>query len=59
MLYWAPLFLIIATAATGLAYGGGVGSGAGEIMQAAFHVFLVLFFVSLVAGLARRPPRRT
>jgi len=59
MLYWAPLFLIIATAAAGLAYGGGAGSGWAEIMQAVFHLFLVLLFVSLLAGLARRRPPRT
>ena len=59
MLYWAPLFLIIAISAAGLIYGGGVGSDSAGIMQGVFHAFLVLFFVSVLAGLARRGPPRT
>ena len=56
MLYWAFVFLVIALVA-GLLGFGGLASTAGGIAQVLFFIFLVIFVITLVAGvLSRRPP---
>jgi uncharacterized membrane protein YtjA (UPF0391 family) len=55
MLYWAVVFLIIALVA-GLLGFGGVASTAAGIAQVLFFVFLIVFAVTLIMGLARRRP---
>ncbi len=57
MLYWAAVFFVIAIVAAVFGFGG-IASGAGTIAQVLFFVFLVLFLLSLVAGLFKgRSPR--
>lgn len=56
MLYWAAVFLVIAIIA-GLLNLGGLASGAMWIAQVLFFVFLVLFVLTLIAGLMGRRPR--
>ncbi|MDZ4755681.1 MAG: DUF1328 domain-containing protein [Phycisphaerae bacterium] len=53
MLYWAAVFLVIAIVAAVLGFGGveGTAMSIGKIL---FLIFIVLFLVSLVAGLLRR-----
>jgi uncharacterized membrane protein YtjA (UPF0391 family) len=53
MLYYAALFFVIALVAALFGFGG-IAAGAVEIAKILFFVFLVLFVVSLVAGLMRR-----
>ena len=53
MLYYAAVFLVIALVAALFGFGG-IAVGAIEIAKVLFFVFLVLFVVSLVIGLARR-----
>ena len=53
MLYWALVFFIIALVAALLGFTG-VGLAAAGIAKILFFVFLVLFVVSIVAGLGRR-----
>ena len=53
MLYYAAVFFIIALVA-GLLGFGGIAAGASSIAQVLFFIFIVLFLVSLVAGLLRR-----
>ena len=53
MLYYAALFFVIALVAALFGFGG-IAAGAVEIAKILFFVFLVLFIVSLVAGLFRR-----
>ena len=53
MLYYAALFFIIALVAALFGFGG-IAAGAVEIAKILFFVFLVLFVVSLIAGLMRR-----
>ena len=53
MLYYAALFFIIALVAALFGFGG-IAAGAVEIAKVLFFIFLVLFVVSLVAGLMRR-----
>jgi uncharacterized membrane protein YtjA (UPF0391 family) len=53
MLYYAALFFIIALVAALFGFGG-IAAGAVEIAKILFFIFLVLFVVSLVAGLMRR-----
>lgn len=57
MLYWAAVFFIIAIVAGVLGFGG-IAIASAEIAHLFFVVFLVLFVISLVLGLARRrqPP---
>lgn len=57
MLYWALVFLVIAIAAAILGFGGIAGAATG-IAKILFFIFLVVFIVSLIAGLfrRRRPP---
>ncbi|EAQ80515.1 DUF1328 family protein [Blastopirellula marina] len=54
MLSWALMFFIIALIAAGLGFGGLAGAAAG-IAKILFFVFLVLFVVSLLSGVVRRP----
>lgn len=54
MLYWAAVFFIIAIIAAVFGFGG-VAAGASNIAMILFWVFLVLFLVSLLAGVVRRP----
>ena len=53
MLYWALMFLVIALVAALFGFGG-IASTAAGMAQILFVVALVLFLVSLVAGMARR-----
>jgi uncharacterized membrane protein YtjA (UPF0391 family) len=57
MLYWSAVFFIIALIAAAFGFGD-VASASGGAAKILFYVFLVLFTVSLVAGLVtgRRPP---
>jgi uncharacterized membrane protein YtjA (UPF0391 family) len=53
LLYWAVIFLIVAVVAAVLGFGGlaGVATQGATLL---FWVAIILFVVSLVAGLARR-----
>ena len=53
MLYWALVFFVVAIIAAVFGFGG-IASGAMGIAKILFFVFLVLFLVSLLLGLARR-----
>jgi len=53
MLRYAAIFFVIALIAAVFGFGG-IASGAVEIAKILFFVFLVLFVVSLIAGLFRR-----
>jgi uncharacterized membrane protein YtjA (UPF0391 family) len=53
MLHYALVFLVIALIAALFGFGG-IAAGAVEIAQVLFFIFLVLFVVSLIAGLLRR-----
>ncbi|HSI33581.1 MAG: DUF1328 domain-containing protein [Phycisphaerae bacterium] len=54
MLYWAAVFFIIAIIAAVFGFGG-IASGAGSIATVLFWIFLVLFVISLLFGVVRRP----
>lgn len=54
MLYWAAVFFVIAILAAVLGFGE-IAGGAVAIAKVLFFVFLVLFVVSLLVGLVRRP----
>ena len=54
MLYWAAVFFIIAIIAAVLGFGS-VAGAASSIAVILFWVFVVLFIVSLLAGVVRRP----
>jgi uncharacterized membrane protein YtjA (UPF0391 family) len=53
MLYWAIVFFLIAVVAAVFGFGG-IAAGAATIAQVLFWIFLVVFLVSVVVGLARR-----
>jgi uncharacterized membrane protein YtjA (UPF0391 family) len=53
MLRYAVIFFIVALIAAVFGFGG-IATGAVEIAKILFFIFLVLFVVSLVAGLLRR-----
>jgi len=55
MLRYALIFFIVALVAALFGFGG-IAAGATEIAKILFFVFVVLFVVSLVAGLVRRGP---
>jgi uncharacterized membrane protein YtjA (UPF0391 family) len=57
MLYWALVFFIIAIVAAFFGFGG-VATTAASIAQILFFVFLGIFLLALVMGVAgrRRPP---
>ncbi len=56
MLYWAAVFFIIAILAAIFGFGG-IAEASMGIAQVLFFIFIVLFIVSLILGLGRRPPR--
>jgi len=53
MLRYSIIFFIVALVAALFGFGG-IAVGAAEIAKILFFIFLVLFVVSLVAGLLRR-----
>ena len=53
MLYYAAVFFVIALIAALFGFGG-IAIGAAEIARVLFYIFLVVFLVSLIAGLLRR-----
>jgi uncharacterized membrane protein YtjA (UPF0391 family) len=53
MLYWAVVFLIIALVAALFGFGGIAGAAVG-IAKVLFFLFVVIFVVTLIMGLARR-----
>ena len=55
MLRYALIFFVVAIVAALFGFGG-IAAGATEIAKILFFVFLVLFVVSLVAGLIKRGP---
>jgi uncharacterized membrane protein YtjA (UPF0391 family) len=55
MLRYAIAFFVIAIIAALFGFGG-IAAGATEIAKILFFVFLILFVVSLVAGLLKRGP---
>jgi uncharacterized membrane protein YtjA (UPF0391 family) len=52
MLSWAVLFLVIAIIAAIFGFGGIAGTAAG-IAQVLFYIFIAIFIISLLVGLAR------
>ena len=56
MLGWAIAFFVIAIIAAVFGFGG-IAVGAASIAKILFFVFLVLFAISLIAGLLRRSAR--
>jgi len=56
MLGWAVFFLVIALVAALFGFGGIAGTAVG-IAQLLFFVFLAIFVISLIMGLARRRTR--
>jgi len=53
MLYWAAVLFIIALVAGMLGFGG-IAVASAQIAHILFAIFLILFVISLVLGLARR-----
>ncbi len=53
MLNWALMFFVIALLAAVLGFTG-VAIAAAGVAKLLFYLFLILFLVSLIAGLARR-----
>jgi len=53
MLRYALIFFVVALVAAVFGFGG-IAAGAVEIAKILFFIFLVLFVVSLVAGLLKR-----
>jgi len=53
VLYWAAVFFIIAIVAAIFGFGGIAAASAG-IAKILFFVFIAIFLLSLVVGLARR-----
>jgi uncharacterized membrane protein YtjA (UPF0391 family) len=53
MLYWAVVFLIIALVAALFGFGG-IAAAAVGIARFLFFLFVVIFVVTLILGLARR-----
>lgn len=53
MLKWAIIFFIIAIVAAVFGFGG-IAAGAVSIAKILFWIFVVLFIISLITGLARR-----
>jgi uncharacterized membrane protein YtjA (UPF0391 family) len=54
MLYWTLVFLVVAIIAGALGFGaiGGMAYTAAKVL---FFIFIVLFILSLIGGVARRP----
>lgn len=57
MLRWAAIFLVLALVAAVFGFGG-IAATSAEIAKLLFFVFLIVFAVSLLMGLAagKRPP---
>lgn len=57
MLRWALVFLVLALIAAALGFGGLAATSAG-IAKLLFWVFIIIFAISLIAGVAtgKRPP---
>lgn len=55
MLQWALIFLVVAVIAGAMGFGG-IAIISVELARVLFFVFLVLFVVSLIAGLLRGRP---
>jgi uncharacterized membrane protein YtjA (UPF0391 family) len=55
MLHFAIVFFVIAVIAALFGFGG-IAAGAVEIAKVLFFIFLLLFVVSLLAGILRRGP---
>lgn len=55
MLRYAVIFFVVAIVAALFGFGG-IAAGATEIAKILFFIFLILFIVSLVAGLIKRSP---
>jgi len=53
MLSWTLMFLVVALIAAVFGFGG-IAIAAAGIAKILFYLFLVLFLVSLIAGLAKR-----
>jgi uncharacterized membrane protein YtjA (UPF0391 family) len=53
MLSWALIFFVVAILAAVFGFGG-IASASAGIAQILFFIFLVLFVVSLIMGMARR-----
>jgi uncharacterized membrane protein YtjA (UPF0391 family) len=53
MLSWALIFFVVAIIAAVFGFGG-IASASAGIAQILFFIFLVLFVVSLIMGMARR-----
>jgi uncharacterized membrane protein YtjA (UPF0391 family) len=53
MLSWALIFFVVAIIAAVFGFGG-IASASACIAQILFFIFLVLFVVSLIMGMARR-----
>ena len=51
MLRYAVIFFVISLVAAVLGFGG-ISASAGSIAQVLFYVFLVLFLITLIGGLA-------
>ena len=54
MLHMAAVFFVIALIAAVFGFGG-IAAGAVEIAKVLFFIFLVVFVVTLIMGLMRRP----
>jgi uncharacterized membrane protein YtjA (UPF0391 family) len=57
MLKWSLTFFVVALVAAVFGFGG-VASGAASIGKTLFFVFLLVFFISLIMGLVRKPSGR-
>ena len=55
MLRYALIFFVVAIVAALFGFGG-IAAGATEIAKILFFIFVILFIVSLVAGLIKRGP---
>ena len=53
MLYWALVFLVVAIIAALLGFGG-IAVAAAGIAKILFFVFLAVFLLTVISGLARR-----
>ena len=53
MLYWALVFLVVAIIAAGLGFAC-VATAAAGIAKILFYIFLIIFLVTLIMGLAGR-----
>ena len=53
MLSWARIFFVVAIISADFGFGG-IASASAGIAQVLFFLFLVLFVVSLIMGMARR-----